>query len=136
MALFYFSSSPWFLLEFPLFLSVSWHFLNIQVCALWIVPISPSDFWLLRAFFLSYPFTVPFCLLSVSMSSNPSFSSHYFLKELMNSYILSLLVFHPQTYFSPLPQLHIPRSKLDYSLHTIVIDRHSSSYSLKLVLIY
>lgn len=92
--------------------------------------------WLLRAFFLFYPFTVPFSSLLVNMSSNPSFSSHCFLKELMNIYILPLLVFHPHIYFSPLPQLHISWSKLDYSLHPIVIDRHSSSYPLKPVLIY
>lgn len=65
-----------------------------------------------------------------------SFPSHCFLLELMNIYTLPLLSFHSHTYFSPLPQLHISWGKLDYSLHPIVIDRHSSSYPLKPVLIY
>lgn len=107
----------------------SWHFLNIQVCTLWVLPISQSDSECsgLSSYFILLQFL---SLFSVNTSSNPSLSSHCFLKELMNIYILSLLAFHPHASFSPLPQVHISWRKLDYSLHQIVTDRHSSSYPL------
>lgn len=135
MALFYFSPNPWFLLETPLCLSVSWHFLNIWVGALWIPPISQSvltsrDFLLISSFYSSFLSSLGKYVFQTS------FPSHCFLMELMNIYTLPLLAFHSHTYFSPLPQLHISWGKLDYSLHPIVIDRHSSSYPLKPVLIY
>lgn len=58
---------------------------------------------LFRAFSVFYLFTVPVSPHFINMSSNPSFPSYYFLEELMNIYILPLLVFQPHAYFSPLP---------------------------------